>query len=132
MIKNISCCKITANLLHTYFKRVTNLLQKKPGDLTVARLSKPNPSQKLRLRFSLLSIYMPITYSKWKTASIYYQNYYILFCTLLTIIRKDYYLFGINNPCFAGRSSPNLLSNRWLHQMRPHMIQVRNRAIRLR
>ena len=126
-------------LLQNYSKLITYVFQtcykfvtKKPGDLTVARLSKPNPSQKLRLRFSLLSIYMPITYSKWKTASIYYQNYYILFCTLLTIIRKDYYLFGINNPCFAGRSSPNLWSNRWLHQMRPHMIQVRNRAIHLR
>ena len=43
--KIFSRCKITAKLLHTYFKHVTILLQKKPGDLTAARLSKPNPSQ---------------------------------------------------------------------------------------
>ena len=79
MLQNYS--KLITYVFQTCYKFVT----KKPGDLTVARLSKPNPSQKLRLRFSLLSIYMPITYSKWKTASIYYQNYYILFCTLLTI-----------------------------------------------
>ena len=95
MIKNISFCKITANLLHTCFKRITNLLQKKPGDLTVARLSKPNPSQKLRLRFSLLSIYMPITYFEIDNGkSIYakqsFQNYYNLFAPYYMFL-TDYY-----------------------------------------
>ena len=130
-------------LLQNYSKLITYVFQtcykfvtKKPGDLTVARLSKPNPSQKLRLRFSLLSIYMPITYFEIDNGkSIYakqsFQNYYNLFAPYYMFL-TDYYLFGINNPCFAGRSSPNLWSNRWLHQTRPHMIQVRNRAIRLR